>query len=344
MQIIDRSPIRSTAAGLSTMDRIRSVLKLGFSGTEELQAQAQIIELFNRYFDDKFILLRNRVLPDLDIPIPIILACPVGVLLLYVTPLKGIYRARADTWSVVDSRRHFKPARPNLLNRTILMARAVQVYLERQGMPGIDVEPVLLCTDPGIHVETIRPSVRVVMIDALDRFIAGLQQGQITLTGPEVEMIVERLLKPPAPDEKPAPQPAPPSFQGQSVPAGETLPPSMRSPIQQGNGGAAGADAVLPAASDAYEEEPGQTNGAGLLARLEEAALAEPAEALTDQAIPVQAVAAPGGEENRRRSRRRPSLAERLHLNRQQAFIVGTLAALNVFILVVFLLVILFTT
>jgi len=333
MQIIDRSPIRSTAAGMSTMDRFRSVLKLGVSGTGELQAQAQIIEVFNRYFDDKYILLRHLVLPDLDVPIPLILAGPVGVLLLYVTPLKGIYRARGESWSVVDSRRRFKPARPNLLTRTSLMARAVQVYLERQGMPGIDVEPVLLCTDPGIHVESIRPSVRIVMTDAMDRFIAGLQQAQLTLTGPEVEMIVERMIKPLALDDKLTLRPEFPAFQGQAGYADEILPPSMRSELQQGNGDAAGSDAVLPAA-DAYEEMPGQTDGADLLARLEEAAPAET----------VEAVSAPGSQVHPRRARRRPTLAERLHLNRQQVFILSTLAALNVCVLVGFLLVILFTT
>jgi hypothetical protein len=329
---------------MSTVDRFRSVLKLGLTGTGELQAQAQIVELFSRYFDDKFVLLRNLVLPDLDVPIPLILVSPAGVLLLYVTPLKGIYRARSDSWSVVDSRRHFKPARPNLLNRTSLMARAVHVYLERQGMPGIDVDPVLLCTDPGIHVETIRPSVRVVMTDAMDRFIAGLQQAQITLTGPEVEIIVERLTSRPAPDRIPAstPESAALEHPGASGLSEEPLPPSMRGELHSGNGGvdrlgadgtnAGGHDAALPNMADPSDGDPGQTvEGIDLLSRLETASPDTPD------------VPAPG-KTGPRRPTRRPSLAKRLHLNRQQVFILATLAALNVCVLVAFLLVILFTT
>ncbi len=51
-----------------------------------------------------------------------VLVGPTGIQVIYASALKGVYRAKNDTWSVMDNRSHrFKPAQPNLIARTLLM-------------------------------------------------------------------------------------------------------------------------------------------------------------------------------------------------------------------------------
>ena len=69
-----------------------------------------------------------------------------------------------------DRTQRFKITRPNLLLRTQMMARAVDTYLAVRNFDLASAEAVLVFTDPGIHVDTIRPIIRVVQADALDRY------------------------------------------------------------------------------------------------------------------------------------------------------------------------------
>jgi hypothetical protein len=73
-----------------------------------------------------------------------------------------------------------------LLSRTLLMGRSVQAFLTNHGRALSEVEPVLFFSDPGIHVELVRPTVRLVMADAVDRFVAGLVQSRILLNQEEI--------------------------------------------------------------------------------------------------------------------------------------------------------------
>lgn len=193
MQIFDFSPNGGQPSTQGTFKKLSNVIKYGAEWTAEMAAQVRAMDLLGRYLDDRYCLLRNLTLPDLDVPIPFILIGPPGIQMIYVTPVRGIYRARGDLWFVVDSRRKFRPAAPNLIIRSTLMARAIEVYLERHGFAPSKVEPVLVSTESGLYIEAIRPTVRIVMSDAIDRYIAGLQSGELLLTKPDVEKAVELL-------------------------------------------------------------------------------------------------------------------------------------------------------
>jgi hypothetical protein len=138
--------------------------------------------------------VRQTKLEGLEIPIPFILIGPPGVRVLVASSLRGIYRAREDSWEKLDERQQkYRPAVPNLLTRTLLMGRSVQAFLANRGRPVSDVEPVLFFSDPGIHVEVVRPVLRLVMADAVDRFIAGLVQSRILLNQEEIETVTRLL-------------------------------------------------------------------------------------------------------------------------------------------------------
>jgi hypothetical protein len=153
-----------------------SRLKLGGGPViENEEAQDYVANALNKVLDNQFVLLRNITLEGPDIPIPLILLGPAGIQVIYASTAKGVYRAKEGVWEKLDDRtQRFQIDRPNLLERTMLMARALDTFLANQKLEMPATEPVLFFSDPGIHIDATRPIVRVLMADALDRYIAGL--------------------------------------------------------------------------------------------------------------------------------------------------------------------------
>ncbi len=155
--------------------------------------------MLGKALDKNYTLLCNVIPPGLDARIPLILVGPTGVYVMCVTPLIGMFRARGDQWGTISGNA-FRPEKPNLLTRTERMARAIQVYLQRQGYSDLNgVEAVLLCSDPATHVDSMRPIIRVVMRDALERFAVSMAQGRIVMNPESAYDVVNRLLNPPVP-------------------------------------------------------------------------------------------------------------------------------------------------
>jgi hypothetical protein len=211
MKIIDQTPFFNAEGKISVVDKAKATMKYGTAWIQEIQAQAAILPLLDRGLEKKYTLLRNVKLAGLEIIIPFILVGPSGIYAMYVTALRGMYRAKGDQWGTISGD-DLKPANPNLLTLTARMARAVQVYFQRQGreLPAT-VEAVLLCADPGLHVDSVRPIIRVVQYDAIDRFALTVAQGRAAMDTMTVQDIVDRLLNPraPAPAQAAPPPPTP---------------------------------------------------------------------------------------------------------------------------------------
>jgi hypothetical protein len=204
MKIVDKTPFVSETGEISMVDRAKATMKFGTSWFPEVEAQRQILPIFNQVLDKSYTLLRNITPPGLGATIPFILIGPTGVYVMYVTHLRGTFRAKGDDWGTIANNA-FRPSNPNLLAVTARMARAVQLYLKRQGYETVMVESALLCADPGMHVDSQRPAVRVVMRDALERFGVSIAQARAALPPDLVREIAERLLNPkPAQAAQPA--------------------------------------------------------------------------------------------------------------------------------------------
>ena len=225
MKIVDHTPFLNANGEISLLNRLKTAFQFGSSWYPEIQAQKVVMDNLSRALDRTYTLLRNVLLPGLGVKIPMILVGPPGVYLLYVTHLRGMYRAKGDSWGIVEGS-SFRPARINLLTRASRLARALQVYLQRQGYEGLPhVEGVLLAADPGLHVDSVRPIVRVVLRDALERFAVSITQARVILSQEAVLEITNRILHPrpvqPQPPEpvsvaeaEPAPaEPARPAFE-----------------------------------------------------------------------------------------------------------------------------------
>lgn len=220
MKIIDHTPYFNTETGEITFtDRVRAMIKFGSSWIKEVEAQNQIIPVLGKVLDRNYTLLRNATPPGLDASLPFILVGPTGIFVMYVTPITGMFRAKGDQWGTISGNA-FKNEKPNLLTRTEHMARAIQLFLQRQGYLLTSVEAILLCSDLSVHVDSIRPIIRVVMRDAFERFAISITQARAVLSPEAVQDVIGRILNPPipAPSESPSPEPKPAVQEDTSAP------------------------------------------------------------------------------------------------------------------------------
>jgi hypothetical protein len=196
MKVIDKTPLQDAKGQIGLLQRVQGTLKYGFSWYGELEAQKVIIAQLERALEKGFALIRNLTLPGSEIIEPIILIGPPGVYVIYVTHLSGFYEAKGDQWNTVNNGRS-TPASINLMSRARGLARALQVYVDRQGISlAGPVEPVLMTTSPAMHIDSIRPAVRVVMSDAVKQFAASLLQAQPLLRSEFVYDLADRLVTP----------------------------------------------------------------------------------------------------------------------------------------------------
>jgi hypothetical protein len=199
MIVKDYSSFKDEKGEIPLVERIRGTLKDGSSWFADIQGQEHVISRMQSLLDDQFILLRNLVLPGLDVPIPLILISRAGLQVISVSAVKGIYQAKGELWQVMNTNsRRFRPSRPNIINRALLLTQAISRHLDRFDYGYVPLDAVNIFTDPGVHVDTKGPATRIVMIDALDRYIANLPQSVNTLSAADANKIVDLLTNPPS--------------------------------------------------------------------------------------------------------------------------------------------------
>ncbi|MFZ5820933.1 MAG: hypothetical protein ACOYYJ_13620 [Chloroflexota bacterium] len=221
MKLIDQTPLQNYKGEIKLLDRLKGALKYGPSWYPELQAQKTVVQLLDRILVKGFILIRNCTLPGSQIIIPLILVGPPGVIVAYVTHLRGTYMAKGDSWRIMRGN-NFQPAAVNLLTRVEGYARALKVFIERQGAKqAITVDSVLLAANPGMYIDTQRPTVRIVMSDAIERWATGLLQSPPLLSPDHAEQLADRIVNPRPPKRQTAAQPETASSPGPDGPEPE---------------------------------------------------------------------------------------------------------------------------
>jgi hypothetical protein len=264
MKIIDQTPFFNENGELSFIDRVRATMEFGPGWIKEIEATKSVISVLKKSLDKNYTLLCNITPPGLDARIPLILVGPTGLFVMIVTAKPGMFRAKGDQWGILSGS-SIKAENPNLLSRTERMARAIQVYLQRQGYVDLfNVEAILLCSDPATNVDSMRPIIRVIMRDMLERFASSIPQARIVLSPESAFDIVNRLLNPPPPPpSKPdeTEQAVPPKAEpvSESQPVGPFVP-AMAFPASAGLPAAAQESAssspfTLPETSPASMEE-----------------------------------------------------------------------------------------
>jgi hypothetical protein len=193
MRVIDRIAVQKHPRKSSLLGSLEGALK-NLAGTGDEPAKTTLIAALERTLDNQYLMLGPVQLEGIEEPAPMVLLGPNGVWVMDASALKGIYQAKEDTWERLESQSHqFKPARPNLLTRILAAAQVVQSHLNTNGFAIQPVEPVLYFSDPGMHVNAIRPVVRIVLSDAVDRFVASIQQGSPDLAIETVQRVANLL-------------------------------------------------------------------------------------------------------------------------------------------------------
>lgn len=217
MKIIDKTPFQDAAGNISIVGRAQGTLKYGLHWFPELEAQKIVVAQLERTLEKGFVLIRNFTLPNIEVVIPIILIGPGGIYVIHVTPAKGQFEAKGDQWNNINYGLS-QPASINLIDIVMKRARAVQKYLEtiKISLPA-PVEAILIASDPGAHIDSLRPVARVVMSDAIKQFAGSLIQARPIWRSEFIYDLADRIIdprlleepKPAAPAAAPAPKAQP---------------------------------------------------------------------------------------------------------------------------------------
>lgn len=209
MKILDHTPFQDESGQISLINRIQGTLKYGLSWYATLEAQKTVIKILNPVLERGYTLVRNKELGVSGIIPPLVLIGSAGMYMINVTPLKGFYEARGNEWGTLVNER-FQPVPPekNIIAITEKLARVIEVFYNRQGVKlPVMVEPVVMAADPGLHITSTRPLVRVVQSDAIERFAANLLTARPSLDARTVNELVDRLITPRSAKQQDAPPP-----------------------------------------------------------------------------------------------------------------------------------------
>lgn len=172
-----------------------SRLKLPFSKEEE-KPEDLVVEIFNKVLGRQFFMLRNTILEGIEIPVPLTLVGPTGIWVIVASPTKGVFIAEDRKWQMLnDETKRYSDSDPNLITRAVIMSAAVEEQLIRHRVESPAITPILVLTDPGVHVDASHPAARIVLADAIDRFAVKVARSPVVLERDDVQAIVDAMVE-----------------------------------------------------------------------------------------------------------------------------------------------------
>jgi hypothetical protein len=200
MRVIEQSEFVDDSGNISLENRIRGTIAHGMSWYSYMQAQKALTQRLSKSLGDDYVLIRNALLPGTPLRISLILIGPTAVRVILASPVRGVFRARGDQWLEFSSQaQHSRPAQPDLLTRVHSRADALLGYLRSQGFGLPQVEPILIFTNPRTHVDSNKPTVRIVLADAIEHFASNLKQLTPIMDEQDINEIVTSITEPSLP-------------------------------------------------------------------------------------------------------------------------------------------------
>lgn len=224
MRVYDKTPFRDRQGNIGVVARAQGALTYGLDWPAELEAQEKVIAQLDRMLDKGYAVIRNFSLLESDILIPLILVGPGSISVIFASPVKGHFEARGREWNTLKNGTT-APARQNLVEYVTKLARGFQKYLEINNIHvPVEVEPVLICTDPGAQIEAVQPAIRIVRSDAVRQFANQLNQAKPVMRAENIANLVDRILipelrEPSSPEKKEGSPARPPAAGRQPSPA-----------------------------------------------------------------------------------------------------------------------------
>ncbi|MFZ0533088.1 MAG: NERD domain-containing protein [Anaerolineales bacterium] len=173
------------------LDQIKQMLLFG---KPEEQGDDAIVARFMRGLDNRFIMLHNLHLEGPGVLFPPILIGPPGLIVLNVNHEKGFFRAKDESWWEMSKTTHrFGPARPNLIKQSQAYAQKLAEILDAHGKSHPEILPILIFADPGVHIETSNPVIRIVRMDGVESLIASFLNSEEVLQPNEISYLSDSL-------------------------------------------------------------------------------------------------------------------------------------------------------
>lgn len=200
MRIIDKTKEQDEAGNINPIARVQGTLKYGLNWYSEIEAQKDVIKQLDSLLEKGFVLIRNLTLPDSEIVIPMILLGTGSLSVILVSPVKGHFEARGNEWEQLINNGSPVPVRRNLVDLVAKLARVFEKYLERNKINvGLQVEPILIMSNPGAQVDVLRPVARVVRSDGIKAFATSLLQAPAGLRPEAVYSYADQIINPAPP-------------------------------------------------------------------------------------------------------------------------------------------------
>ncbi|NJD57775.1 MAG: NERD domain-containing protein [Anaerolineae bacterium] len=164
------------------------------SGKIDEQAEAAVVARFMRGVDNRFIMLHHLELEARGVRFPTILVGPAGMFVLNISPVQGFFRAKDESWWELNKTTHrFGPGRPNLIKQSREYAQKLGEILEKLGKSHPAITPILIFANPGVHIETSNPGIRMVLMDGVDSLIDSMFNSQEVLNPTEINYLTDAL-------------------------------------------------------------------------------------------------------------------------------------------------------
>jgi hypothetical protein len=172
------------------LDQIKQWLPIGkVKGDEDT-----VLEHLGRGLDNRFILLHHLQLESLGPTFPPILIGPPGLAVLNISQEGGFFKAKDNNWLKLDkASQNYNPSRPNLIKQTQEYARKLGTILDVNGKSHPEVMPLLVLANPGVHLETSNPAIRIVLTDGIDKLTGALQKSEDVLSLNEITYLSDSL-------------------------------------------------------------------------------------------------------------------------------------------------------
>jgi hypothetical protein len=173
------------------IDPFRNLLPLGKT---KAHAEDVIIRRFLKGLDNRFIMLCNLQLDGTGSPFPPILVGPTGIAVLNISSEDGFFKAKDDSWWKMDkATQRFNPGRPNLIKQSQDYAEKLASILDARGKSHPAIMPVLIFAHPGVHIETVNPALRIVLMDGVDSLIATFLNSDGVLGANEISFLSDSI-------------------------------------------------------------------------------------------------------------------------------------------------------
>ncbi len=199
MKTIDLSAKKAGEKSGRAANELLSKIGQSFSNPES-RAQENAIQRLGRVLDDRYTLLRKLLPTAAGAPEVFLIIGPGGLWVIHASALRGLFRAVGDQWEVMDSSgKNYRPARPNLIEQVLTARQALAARIDSLGVGLAAPEVAIFLMDAGAHIDLQRPTVRIVQIDALERFAAGLLRPDAYIDPDKLRRVVDGLVHPPAP-------------------------------------------------------------------------------------------------------------------------------------------------